>query len=63
MVESAREEFVRLRHEIGMTQQEVAAALDRSLSWVRRVEQGKLPCPAYAVLALRYLRSKKGRKA
>lgn len=62
MPEPAREEFVRLRKEIGATQKEIAARLDRSLNWVSRVEQGSLPCPAYAVLAMRYLRTQAKRK-
>lgn len=62
MEETSRQEFVRLRTELGMTQAELAAKLERSLGWVRRVEQGQLPCPMYAVYALRYLVSQAKRR-
>lgn len=52
-----RSEFVTLRHEMGMSQPQAAAALDRSASWVRGIEQGQSPCPVYAVLAMRALRA------
>jgi hypothetical protein len=50
-----RTEFVALRHELGLSQPAAGEALGRSAAWVRKLEQGGLVCPPYAVYAMRYL--------
>ena len=36
-------------------QEAPADQLDRSVGWVRDIEQGRRPCPIYALYAMRYL--------
>ena len=50
------------RKQLNLTQKELGLALDRSLGWVRQIEQGQLRCPAYAILALEALEARKGEK-
>lgn len=50
-----RAEFVVLRHGLGFSQSQIAPILGRSLAWIQSMEQGRIPCPPYAVYALRYL--------
>ena len=57
--EAMRQEFIAIRKELELRQEDVAASLERSLGWVRRIEQGQIDCPRYAILALRRLKSKK----
>ena len=55
------EAFAQLREQIG-TQHEVADLLERSVQWIRHIEQGRRPAPRYAVFALKYLLSRDGQK-
>lgn len=48
-------DFARLRKDTGLTQRVLADRLDRSVGWVRDLEQGREPVPAYAIYAMRYL--------
>ena len=53
--------FTQLREQIG-TQQEVADVLERSVQWLRHIEQGRREAPAYAIYALKYLLTREGQK-
>lgn len=50
-----REEFLHTRHELGLSQSQIAPILGRSLAWIQSMEQGRIECPPYAVYAMRYL--------
>lgn len=54
--QAARERLTALRHHLGMTQRQFAAAVGRSVDWVRSVEIGRATAsPAIAEAAERLL--------
>jgi len=55
-------EFRKLRKAMGLSQGELSQRIDVSERGVRRWENGEVPIPKIAELALRYLAEKKQRK-
>ena len=55
-------EFRKLRKAMGLSQNELSQMIDVSERGVRRWENGEVPIPKIAELALRYLAEKKQRK-